>query len=463
MIRIFHAYFPSRTLLLALSEAVLVFLALLATTSIWFGRDMMLHFFSYENALLRITIASLICMLCMYYYDLYDSWILRNKREAFTRLVQVLGTACLVMALLFYAFPSVELGHGPLLTWLVVTGVCLGAWRTLFLSLSRMAGLNERIVFFGAGPLAEALAKEIVTRPELGLSLQGVIRTGDSAETIQGRPVLGTIDDLPNVIERDRVERVIITMGDRRGRLPVEELLTIKARGVHFEDAADLYEAITGRVPLAELRPSWLLLSDGFRVSAAMRMYKRLCSIVFSAAGLLLTLPVMAFVAILIRLDSPGPVLFRQKRVGKGGKVFWLYKFRSMVDNADKDGAARPAEWEDNRFTRVGRLLRRTRLDEVPQLYNIFKGDMSFIGPRPFTADMEAELVGKIPYYSQRWNVKPGATGWAQVQRGYCVTLDDNIEKLSFDLFYIKNLSVGLDCLILFQTIKILMLGRGAQ
>ncbi|MGH8323240.1 MAG: sugar transferase, partial [Steroidobacteraceae bacterium] len=169
----------------------------------------------------------------------------------------------------------------------------------------------------------------------------------------------------------------------------------------------------------------------------------------------------MVLIAIAVRLDSPGPVLFHQKRAGRQGKVFELYKFRSMHENSD--AGTKPAEEEDKRFTRAGRWLRRTRLDELPQLYNILAGDMDFIGPRPFSSEMEADLTNRIPYYTQRWNIKPGATGWAQVQRGYCSSLQDNIEKLSYDLFYIKNVSIGLDCLILFQTVKILLLGRGAR
>jgi lipopolysaccharide/colanic/teichoic acid biosynthesis glycosyltransferase len=237
----------------------------------------------------------------------------------------------------------------------------------------------------------------------------------------------------------------------------------LKSRGVSIQDGPELYEAVTGKISVGSLRLGWLLFSPGFRVARSLVMYKRVCSVIFSSLSLILILPLMALIALVIRIDSGGPVIFRQKRIGQDGNVFTLYKFRSMINGADQDGNHRPAEKMDSRFTRVGRVLRRTRMDELPQLFNILRGDMHFVGPRPFVPSQEQECLEHIPFYRQRWVVKPGATGWAQVNRGYNVTLDDNEEKLSYDLFYIKNISVGLDLLILFKTAKILLLGRGSQ
>jgi exopolysaccharide biosynthesis polyprenyl glycosylphosphotransferase len=280
---------------------------------------------------------------------------------------------------------------------------------------------------------------------------------------VNGLPYLGDIEQLPAVVERQNVNRIILTMSDRRGRLPVDMLLGLKGQGLIVEDAREIYEAVTGKVCLDSLRPSWLLFSDGFRVSPLSLLYKRAASIILSAVGILLSAPLMLLTALAIRLDSPGPAVFRQKRVGKGGRVFTIYKFRSMRVDADADGPPRPAMDRDERVTRIGYWLRRFRIDELPQLFNILRGDMYFIGPRPFVPNTEAELAERIPFYSQRWIVKPGATGWAQINRGYCASLEDNIDKLSYDLFYVKNMSPGLDCLILFQTLKILLLGRGGR
>jgi lipopolysaccharide/colanic/teichoic acid biosynthesis glycosyltransferase len=229
------------------------------------------------------------------------------------------------------------------------------------------------------------------------------------------------------------------------------------------QDGAEIYEKLTGKLPLESLRLSWLLYSSGLHTSRWASVWKTIFSFIISVVLLALCLPVMLLVAIAIRLDSPGPVVFRQKRVGKGGKTFTLYKFRSMYHAIDDSEIHPPAEEDDPRITRLGRLLRKSRLDELPQLYNILRGDMHFVGPRPFVPDQEQELVKAIPLYNQRWNVKPGATGWAQINRGYCATIADNKEKLAYDLFYIKNMSISLDLLILFKTMKILVLGRGGR
>jgi exopolysaccharide biosynthesis polyprenyl glycosylphosphotransferase len=256
---------------------------------------------------------------------------------------------------------------------------------------------------------------------------------------------------------------VLVAMSDQRGKLPMDELLAIKSQYARVQDGAEIYEKLTGKLPLESLRLSWLLYSSGLHTSRWASVWKTIFSFIISVVLLALCLPVMLLVAIAIRLDSPGPVVFRQKRVGKGGKTFTLYKFRSMYHAIDDSEIHPPAEEDDPRITRLGRLLRKSRLDELPQLYNILRGDMHFVGPRPFVPDQEQELVKAIPLYNQRWNVKPGATGWAQINRGYCATIADNKEKLAYDLFYIKNMSISLDLLILFKTMKILVLGRGGR
>jgi lipopolysaccharide/colanic/teichoic acid biosynthesis glycosyltransferase len=245
--------------------------------------------------------------------------------------------------------------------------------------------------------------------------------------------------------------------------LPGEAVLQLKNQGVTIQDGAELYEAITGKVPIDCVGSSGLLSCSGPRASLPWLIYQTIAPPVFSSICLVLSLPVMALIAVAIRLDSRGPAIFRQQRVGQHGKVFTLYKFRTMVDGADPVDRYRPAQITDPRCTRVGRLLRRSRLDELPQLFNICRGEMRFVGPRPFVPNQEQECLEGIRNYCQRWAVKPGATGWAQVNRGYCVSMRDNQEKLAYDLFYIKNASFGLDLLILLKTIKLLLLRRGGR
>ncbi|MGC8793750.1 MAG: sugar transferase [Bryobacteraceae bacterium] len=457
MVKVFGVSFAGRTFLLVLSEALLVYSAFWLATVLWFGRDADLAL-SYDHGARARLLACVVCMLCMYYYDLYESEVLLNAREVATRLLQVLGTVCVVLAVVYFAYPPVQVGRGPFVLWLTLGGVALLAWRRLFALVNGAAGWKERIAILGGGALARELVRELRKRPELGLELAGYVGAADDA--LFGLRNLGDLDEIGEVLRREGVSRLVVAMEERRGRLPVEELLRLKARGLRVQDGAELYEAITGKVPVLSLRPSSLLFSSGFMASRSMVLGKRVLSLALSLLGLAVGAPLMALIAAWIRLDSRGPALFRQKRVGLDGKTFTLYKFRTMLHEADPDLPAQP---DDDRITRAGRWLRRTRLDELPQLFNILRGDMDFIGPRPFTPKMERELAARIPLYTQRWNVRPGITGWAQVHNGYCATLEDNIEKLSYDLFYIKHMSVGLDLLILFRTTKILLLGRGAR
>ena len=463
MIRLFHVYFPERTILLAATEALLIIAALFLVSVPGIATPAPAATL-YIRDILRILIASSVVMLCMHYYDLYDTSLLHNPSAVLPRIIQVLGTACLLLAVLYYVYPVAQLSRGPFVIWILLIGIFLGGWRQLFALVNRSPRLRQPVLLLGQGAVAQSLASEIGSRPHLGLELVGYVgESSATAESLSSLRCLGKMESLRELVENWRIGRIILTMSEQRGRLPVDELLKLKSKGIAVQDGADVFEAVTGRVMLESLRPSWLLFSDGFGVSSLTLLYKRLASIVISSAGLTLTLPFMVLAAIAIRLDSRGPVIFRQQRIGKGGKPFTLYKFRSMSVNADADGVVRPARKQDARITRVGRWLRKLRIDELPQLYNILRGDMYCIGPRPFTPNLERDLEQQIPFYGQRWSVKPGATGWAQVRRGYNETLEDNREKLSYDLFYIKNLSFGLDCLILFETIKILILGRGGR
>jgi lipopolysaccharide/colanic/teichoic acid biosynthesis glycosyltransferase len=295
------------------------------------------------------------------------------------------------------------------------------------------------------------LLSELESLSELGVHVVGQLKSIENGDGKSSLAPAEDLDEFMRSVEGYRPDRIIVSMGDRRGKLPVEALLQLKSRGVMIQDGADVYEAVTGKVPIESLRLSCLLFSTGFRISRPLLVFERVFSLVLSA------------LVLAIRLDSPGSAIFRQKRIGQNGTIFTLYKFRTMVEGSDKGDSHRPAEITDSRFTRVGRFLRRSRVDELPQLFNILRGDMNFVGPRPFVPNQEEECLEKIPYYRQRWVVKPGATGWAQVNRGYCETIEDNREKFAYDLFYIKNASVGLDFLIFIKTMKILMLGRGSR
>lgn len=455
MIRLFNVTLPGRTVLLALSDVVVVLAALL--TAVFACAERGVTPIPGGTSLVQIALVSLIWMPCIYYYDLYETCVLSSIGEGMTRLIQVAGTACLSLAALYALFPGLALSHDLLIVWVFLAGVLLGAVRWVFSIISRAGTWTDGVVLLGSGPLAGQLSEEIGIRPELGLRVLGSVGIEGSEREMKN---LGPVESLAAVIERERAKHIVLTMTDRRGVMPIDVLLRLKAKGVHIHDGVSLYEEITGRLHLETLRPSTLLFARGFRGSRLGSFIGRAYGFVIASIALLIISPLIALVAAAIRIDSAGPVFFRQNRIGKDGKVFTLYKLRSMFwDETDSSGT-QPAEAADRRITRVGRWLRRFRLDELPQLYNIAKGDMYFIGPRPFTCEMEEDLSARIMFYSQRWTVRPGATGWAQVHRGYCVTLEDNVEKLSHDLYYIKNKSFGLDCVILLKTAKTLLLGK---
>jgi exopolysaccharide biosynthesis polyprenyl glycosylphosphotransferase len=464
MIRLLHAYFPTRTLFLGISEACLVSLAFLAATVARLGRGATAYLFDYQHGSFKILVASLAIVTCMYYFDLYGSSILRSRREIVIRLTQVLGTVYSLSVLLYYLYPPLELGRGIFVIGLLFAATILLLWRELFLMINRVPEFSARTLILGDGPMSESLIRELGIRPELGMRVVGQLKTltngHDNSALSSAAEQTETFLTSVKFYEPDHI---VVALGERRGCLPTEALLHLKSRGVYIHDSAELYEAITGKIPPEALRLSWLLFSPGFRISRRLVVFKRAISFVLSFLGVVITLPLMGLIALAIFLDSGGPVIFKQERVGLHGRIFTLYKFRTMVVGTNDGCNPQPTEIADTRFTRIGRALRRTRLDELPQLINILLGDMGFIGPRPFVPNQERECVENIPHYRHRWTIRPGVTGWAQVNRGYNVTIEDNKEKLAYDLYYIKNQSIGLDLLVLLKTMKVALLGLGSR
>jgi sugar transferase (PEP-CTERM system associated) len=463
LIRFLNAYFPKRTFFLGVSEACLVAFAFFIATVVRLGIVNAGIVLSDEQGFLKIILVSGFVVVCMYYFDLYDPSVLANYGEVLTRVIQTLGTLSILLAFIFSLYPAFELGRGIFLIGCALVGFFLLCWRGVFFKFSALPHFAERVLILGNSELSDFLASQLPFRKELGFNVVGHIKHLQSRNEDLSFATNEQSEEIVRSIEPYRPDRIVVAMGDRRGKLPVDALLQLKTRGINIQDGVELYEAVTGKIPVESLRLGWLLFSPGFRLSVPIVIYKRVFSVFFAIVGLILASPLMILVALAVRWSSAGPVIFRQKRVGQNGKTFTLYKFRTMLDGADEDGNYRPAESNDARFTRVGRILRRTRVDELPQLFNILRGDMHFVGPRPFVPNQEEACLERIPYYRQRWAAKPGATGWAQVNKGYCASIEDNIDKLGYDLFYIKNMSIGLDLLILFKTTKILLLGRGAQ
>lgn len=472
MIRILNAYIPKRTLLLGISEACLITLALLASALARLGAGEARFMLTNQYGSLKILFVSVAFLACMYYFDLYDSAVVSNRREALVRLIQVLGVAYIALGLLYYLYPPVKLGRGIFHLGFLFVGFLLLLWRKLFSIINSTQRLAECVVILGEGSLANSLLREIAMRPELGIRVAGRAQVGAIGKYSANHE----IGELPVVLSQTSfcedlaigrpmrgIDRIVVAMEERRGKLPVDLLLSLKNRGVRVQDGNDVYESITGKVPIESIRLSWLLFSPGSHASHLFLIYKRFASVVISIVGLLLSLPLLPFVVLAIKLTSPGRVLYSQNRVGRDDKVFRCYKFRTMRSDAEAISGPTWAEDSDPRVTPVGRLLRKTRIDEIPQLMNVLKGDMSLVGPRPERPEFVAELNEKIPYYHLRHSVRPGITGWAQILYKYGSSVEDAKEKLRYDLYYIKNTSVGLDLLILVNTIKIVLLGRGAK
>lgn len=478
MIRLLNAHFPARTLLLGISEACLVMIAFVAATITRMGAAEAFAIFHYQQGPLKIFIVSATFATCMYYFDFYDFPAVSNRREFITRLIQVLGTVCIMLSIIYYVFPRLELGRGIFVIGFVLVAVLILLWRRLALSIGTQPQFAEKALLFGDGPLAGPLRHELESRPELGIRIVSHVvfsrngngngnghGHGSGAQLIEDdmSSLAVVADELSDAVKVHRVSRIVVAMGDRRGKLPVELLLGMKGHGVAIQDGNDVYEAVTGKVPVDSLRLGWLLFSPGFHVSRFLLVYKRLASMCVSLIGLGFSLPLIPFVALAIKLTSPGPVFYKQKRVGHDGRIFDCYKFRTMRADAEADTGPTWAGDDDPRITYVGKLLRISRIDEIPQLWNVLKGDMCLVGPRPERPEFVGWLSQKIPFYQLRHTIRPGITGWAQIRYKYGNSIEDTKEKLCYDLFYIKNISPGLDLLIFLRTIKTILWGRGAK
>jgi sugar transferase (PEP-CTERM system associated) len=396
-----------------------------------------------------------------YYAGLYDLSATRHARVVYERALRGVALGTLVLLLAFYVAPPIEVGRGIFLVAVALSVLFVPAWRVVYNGVTEGEGFLRRTLIVGNGELARELAWMVDTRRDLGLSLVGMLAR-DRAQVDAAARVVGTYRDLYDLVTRERIQVVLVAYPDRRGTLPVEQLLEVKFRGVEVEEGVSFYERETGKIFVRELKPSQLIFSEGFTARPATRRLKRLIDVVFAAVGLLLAAPLVLLTALAVAIDSPGPILFKQIRAGELGRPFTLYKFRSMRVDAERTGA-RFAEENDPRVTRVGRFIRKARLDELPQLWNVLRGEMSMVGPRPERPVFIEQLEQQVPYFKQRLYMKPGVTGHAQVRCRYGATAEDHLEKLQYDLYYIKSYSVAFDLSIMLDTVKVVLLRIGAR
>jgi len=458
VIRLFKVYYPLRTLILLVGEAMIVWLSFVLGTMLQNREDSWL-LLNVENGYVKILAVTGIVLLFSHLFDLYDSSSLGAKWDQIFRVLLVLGFVALVLSAIGFLYPSILPGNGSALAGLIILTFTLLGWRGAYFWMVKQPFLRERVYVLGTGERALRLVTGLRERSALGIEVVGW--TGDVEGELNRDTVASHLLGLAK--GKNGVHRVIVAMPNRRGTLPVEELLDLRLGGVKVEEATSWLEKITGRIEVEQLYPSWLIFAEGFRFSSVFRLVRRAVNFSVALAGLVISLPLLPFIVLALKLGSPGPVLYRQQRVGRRGEFFYCYKFRTMRVDAEADAGATWSSDDDPRITRVGKFLRSSRLDEIPQLWCVLKGDMHFVGPRPERPEFVQWLSKEIPYYGVRHVVRPGITGWAQVQYKYGNTLADAREKLQYDLFYIKNASLGLDLVIMFQAIKIVLLGRGAQ
>lgn len=454
---------PLRTLVLVGVDTLSIVLPLLAAMGIRFpevfrSEVLTLSFWG------KMTLTTFICGLSLYFNDLYDFRTVKTRSALMVHMLRATCAAGLALALLHFFLPAVMLGRGVAIVSAPFIFALLLSWRVSVSASNLLARGDERVLVLGTGEAGISLVQHIIAHPEFNMKVVGFLdEKGENIGLSLVNPcIVGATADVEAIVAREKIDRVVLSLKDRRGSTPVRELLNLKLAGVRVEEVHSCFERISGRIPLEHLSPSWLILSDGFKKSNVLLASKRLMDIFVSATILLLVSPLLPLIALAIWIESGSPIFFRQTRVGQAGKEFELLKFRSMVQNAEENGP----QWatkQDSRVTLVGRVLRTTRLDEIPQLFNVFRGEMSLVGPRPERAYFCEMLAAKIPYFNIRHSVRPGLTGWAQVRFKYGSSLDDARGKLELDLFYLKNLSILVDLAILFETVKVVILGRGAQ
>ncbi len=456
---------PRQTTLI-IADAAIIYFGIIVAMYLRLGFDGPGYELNEKNGWLKIGLISFICILNLYFYDLYDYVVMTNRRELMLRLVQALGIAWALLAVIFYFAPAFMIGRGVSVISVPLVLILLLGWRIFIHSLTGHPEIGEKILVVGTGKAALDTAEAVWERRDAGYRIIGFVSENGAKprEKLGRSEILGKAHELEGIIRNEKVDRVVIAVRERRGAFPTEALLKMSLAGdVSIEECTSFFERITGKVHIDMLRPSWLIFAGRRRDSRIKSVFREGVHRGLAVIGLVLSLPIAVFTAILIKLESRGPVFYKQERVGKNGRVFNVIKFRSMRTDAEADGTPVWAVDNDERVTTVGRIIRKIRVDEIPQFWNIIKGEMNFVGPRPERPHFVKQLATEISFYEHRHLVAPGLTGWAQIKYPYGASVADAIQKLQYDLYYIKNQSLTLDIVIVLDTFKTVLFGRGGR
>ncbi|MBI5586769.1 MAG: TIGR03013 family PEP-CTERM/XrtA system glycosyltransferase [Deltaproteobacteria bacterium] len=464
MFYLFNRYQSSRQLFTVFSEVVLMFVVALLVATLRLSLDNG-YVAAYDPLFIKSWILTLTYTVSFYYFNLYMPDMYRPSRIMFMRLVTAVVVANIALFSIFYLAPSLKTWRGMLLANTILLPLVILLWRTLIAKILIIDLPKKRVLIIGSGDLAKKIGGTIYQHPDYGLGLVGFIDDDPSrlGVSIVNPGIIGGYGDIARIADTQNIDMIIVALPDRRSKLPMSALLDCKLKGVSVEEGETFNERMTGQIPLDHLKPSWMVFSDGFKSLRSRKILKRTLDLTAAAICLVISAPLMLLTAVIIKLESKGPMIFKQLRVGENGREYNIYKFRSMRADAESSSGPVWAVKKDDRVTKVGRFIRKTRIDELPQLINVLKGDMSFVGPRPERPFFVAQLKESIPYYEIRTVVKPGITGWAQIKYPYGATVQDALEKLQYDIYYIKNMSPLLDIIILFSTIKVVLTGQGAR
>lgn len=456
MIRIFKLDYPVRNIFLVVSESISIW------SSICISYMLFLNVNSYTlNSweMFKILIITIICQLCLFCNELYNMKVVCRVNELGIRLFQSMGASALLLAILYIIIPDLMIQTKIFALSILFIILFIASWRFLYTIIINHGILKNNIIMFGSNPFAEEILDKVQSKKDYGYTVSMIIPEYNThCRRIKLKypniKIHHDLSELNEISRKLKIKKIIVALEEKRKNFPLKELLDCRVNGIDIIDGNSFYENLCGKILVKNTNPSWLIFSDGFQQSAIRRSFKRHFDIILSFIMLILLSPLIGIISLVIKLDSEGPVFFKQDRIGERKKDFRIFKFRSMINDAEKISGPVWADKNDCRITRVGKYLRKYRIDEIPQLWNVFKGEMSFVGPRPERECFINELEKIIPYYSERFTVKPGVTGWAQISYGYGANIEDAVEKLNYDIFYIKNMTIIMDLMITIRTIK---------
>lgn len=457
---ILKKYYPIRNIFFFFGEGLLIFLAISGVYRFFLGNT------QYFDGILRYTLQAMlvtfIFQICLYYFDLYDFSVTSSFSDTAARTTQAFGAGCISLSIIYYMVPTTIISAEIFFTGYLVICGCIAVWRFFYALVLDRRMFAQPILILGTGVIAENIANEIENKRDSAYKIVAYAGDGEPRVNRHQVPVVHDKTEIFSVAAARKAEKIIVALDDKRGNTPVKELLDCKLKGMSIVKGIEFYESLTGKILVEKVNPTWIVFSEGFKQGGSLQTIKRAVDILLASFGLLISLPIILVTSVIIKLESPGTVFYTQDRVGEKGTIFKVIKFRSMRSDAEKDGPVWASK-NDSRVTRVGNFIRKVRIDEIPQMWSVLKGDMSFVGPRPERPVFVAQLTKDIHYYSLRHNIKPGITGWAQICYPYGASEEDALRKLEYDLYYVKNMSVCMDLLIVFQTIKTVLFQRGAR